>query len=180
MATFILTFLIIMMATKCWERKRFAHKARKHEKRGLSKSLLWFVWSVFILAPFSMVLPQQFTNTLYLVRELRRKGFITPFANRNHHQTPGNNNMSGFRHKIGSLVRVHGLKNATYNGRLGNVVDVSDLEKTGRLLVLLQEKVRPPLLQEIKIKPENMFTACSHCLKAGEKMQFCSKCRVAG
>ena len=88
--------------------------------------------------------------------------------------------MAVFKHKIGSLVRVHGLKNAAYNGRLGRVVDVSELETTGRLLVQLHEEVRPPLLQEIKIKPENMFTACSHCHKAGEKLQFCSKCRVAG
>ena len=88
--------------------------------------------------------------------------------------------MAEFKHKIGSLVRVHDLKNAAYNGRLGNVVDVSDLDTTGRLLVFLQEKVSPPLLQQIKIKPENMSTACSHCRKAGDKMQFCGKCRVAG
>ena len=90
--------------------------------------------------------------------------------------------MAEFKHKIGSLVRVHGLKNAAYNGRLGKVVDVSELDTTGRLLVLLHEEVqvRTPLLQQIKIKPENMLTACSHCHKAGDKMQFCSKCRVAG
>ena len=89
--------------------------------------------------------------------------------------------MSEFKHKIGSLVRVHGLNNAAYNGRLGQVVDVSDLETTGRLLVQLHEEVCPPLLQQIKIKPESMLTACSHCHKAGgDKMQFCSKCRVAG
>ena len=88
--------------------------------------------------------------------------------------------MAEFKHKIGSLVRVHGLKNASYNGRLGKVVDVYELGTTSRLTVELQEEVRPPLLQEIKIKPENMSTACSHCHKAGVKMQFCSKCRVAG
>ena len=88
--------------------------------------------------------------------------------------------MSEFKHKMGSLVRVHGLSNAAYNGRLGKVVDVSELNATGRLLVLLQEFARPPLLQGIKIKPENMSTACSHCHKAGDKMQFCGKCRVAG
>ena len=88
--------------------------------------------------------------------------------------------MAEFKHKSGSLVRVHGLNNAAYNGRLGKVVDVSDLDTTGRLLVQLQEEVRPPLLQEIKIKPENMLTACSRCHKAGDKRQFCGKCRVAG
>ena len=88
--------------------------------------------------------------------------------------------MAEFKHKIGSLVRVHGLKNTFYNGKLGKVDDVSDLDTTGRLLVLLQEEVSPPLLQEIKIKPENMSTACSHCHKTGDKMHFCSKCRVAG
>ena len=88
--------------------------------------------------------------------------------------------MAEFKHKIGSLIRVHGLKNAAYNGRLGTVEDVSELDTTGRLFVQLQEEVRPPLLREIKIKPENMSTACSHCHKAGVKMQFCSKCRVAG
>ena len=104
----------------------------------------------------------------------------TSFANKNHHHTTGNYSMAEFKHKMGSLVRVHGLKNAAYNGRLGQVVDVSELDTTGRLLVLLRDQVRPPLLQEIKIKPENMLTACSHCHKAGDKKQFCSKCRVAG
>ena len=75
---------------------------------------------------------------------------------------------------------MHGLKNEAYNGRLGKVVYVLELETTGRLLVELQEIVSPPLLQEIKIKPENMLTACSHCHKAGDKLQFCGKCRVAG
>ena len=88
--------------------------------------------------------------------------------------------MAEFKHKIGSLVRVHGLKNEAYNGRLGQIVDVSALETTGRLTVKLHDQVRPPLLQQIKIKPENMVTACTHCHKAGDKMQFCSKCRVAG
>ena len=88
--------------------------------------------------------------------------------------------MAEFKHKIGSLVRVHGLNNAAYNGKLGKVVNVSDLTTTGRLLVQLHESVRPPLLQEIKIKPENMSTACSHCHKVGDKMQFCGKCRVSG
>ena len=88
--------------------------------------------------------------------------------------------MSEFKHKIGSLIRLHGLSNASYNGRLGRVIGIDDLDTTGRLLVKLQEEVRPPLLQQIKIKPENMRTACSHCHKAGDKMQFCGKCRVAG
>ena len=88
--------------------------------------------------------------------------------------------MAEFKHKIGSLIRLHGLNNAAYNGRLGKVVDVSELDITGRLLVELQDCARPPLLQEIRIKPENMRTACSHCHKAGDKMHFCGKCRVAG
>ena len=91
--------------------------------------------------------------------------------------------MSEFKHKIGRLVRLHGLNNAAYNGRLGRIVDVSDLDTTGRLKVRLREvvQVRPTLpQQEIKIKPENILTACNHCFKAGDNMQFCSKCRVAG
>ena len=96
------------------------------------------------------------------------------------HQTTENSSMADFKHKIGSLVRLHGLSNAAYNGRLGKVVDVADLGNTGRLLVELQEEVRIPLLQEIKIKPENMRTACNHCHKADDEMQFCGKCRVAG
>ena len=88
--------------------------------------------------------------------------------------------MAEFKHKIGSLVRVHGLKNTFYNGRLGSVVDVYDLETTGRLTVELEEAVSPPHLQEIKIKPENIQTACNHCHQAGDKMQLCNKCRVAG
>ena len=88
--------------------------------------------------------------------------------------------MAEFKHKIGSLVRLHGLSNASYNGRLGKVIDVFDLDTTGRLLVKLQEEVRSPLLQEIKVKPENILSACNHCFKTGDKMQFCGKCRVAG
>ena len=88
--------------------------------------------------------------------------------------------MSEFKHKIGSLVRLHGLSNTAYNRRLGRVAKVSELDTTGRLLVKLIEVVHPPLLQEIKIKPENMRTACSHCHNAGDKMQFCGKCRVTG
>ena len=90
--------------------------------------------------------------------------------------------MAEFKHKIGSLVRLHGLSNVAYNGRLGQVIDIEDLETTGRLLVELLEEtqVHPPLLQQIKIKPENMQTACSHCHNAGDKMQFCGKCRVTG
>ena len=88
--------------------------------------------------------------------------------------------MAEFKHKLGSLVRLHGLNNAAYNGRLGKVIIVSELDTTGRLTVELQERVCPPLLQEIKIKPEGMSTACSHCHKASDKMQFCGKCRVAG
>ena len=88
--------------------------------------------------------------------------------------------MAEFKHKIGSLVRLHGLGNAAYNGRQAQVINVEELDTTGRLLVELLEEVRPPLLQQIKIKPENMRTACSHCQKDGEKMQFCGNCRVAG
>ena len=91
--------------------------------------------------------------------------------------------MAEFKHKIGSLVRVHGHENAAYNGRLGKVVDVTELETTGQLLVLLQEEdqeIRPPHLQNIRIKPENMLTACLHCHNAGGKMHFCGKCCVAG
>ena len=88
--------------------------------------------------------------------------------------------MTEFKHKIGSLVRLHGLSNESYNGILGRVTDVSKLDSTGRLVIKLLEEVSSPLQQEIKIKPENMRTACSHCFKIGDKMQFCGKCRVAG
>ena len=82
-------------------------------------------------------------------------------------------------YKIGSLVRLHGLKNTFYNGRLGRVIDVDELNTTGRLTVKLQEEVHPPYLQEFPIKPENISAACCHCHKAGDKMQLCGKCRVA-
>ena len=45
----------------------------------------------------------------------------------------------------------------TYNGRKGRVIDVSSLDATGRVRVELQDKVRPPLRQEINIKPENLL-----------------------
>ena len=87
--------------------------------------------------------------------------------------------MAEFKHKMGCLVRLHGLNNAAYNGRFGEVFDV---DSSGRLTVQLRDEaqVRTSLLHYIKIKPENMLSACSHCLKTGGKMQFCGKCRVAG
>ena len=88
--------------------------------------------------------------------------------------------MAEFKHKIGCLVRVHGHNNAAYNRRLGRVVNVYKLGTTGLLFVQLHEEARPPLLQQITINPENMLTACNHCHKAGDKMRFCGKCRVAG
>ena len=85
-----------------------------------------------------------------------------------------------FKHKIGSLVRLHGLSNAAYNGKVGKIISTSSFETTGRLLVELEEEILPPLLQEIKIKPDNMLSACNHCHKTGDKMDFCSNCRIAG
>ena len=40
--------------------------------------------------------------------------------------------MSEFKHKIGSLVRLYGLNNAAYNGRLGKVIEVLELDTSGR------------------------------------------------
>ena len=50
--------------------------------------------------------------------------------------------MAEFKHKIGCLVRLHGHNNAAYNLRLGKVMNVLELNTTGRLTVELQEIVR--------------------------------------
>ena len=69
-----------------------------------------------------------------------------------------NNTMATNNHEIGSLVRLHGLNNAAYNGRLGRVIDVSSLDTNGRVLFKLLDEVHLPLLQEIKIKPDNLLS----------------------
>ena len=66
--------------------------------------------------------------------------------------------MTANDHFLGSLVRLDGLSNVTYNGRLGRVIDDSALETTGRLHVELQEPVCSPLLQEIEVESVNVVS----------------------
>ena len=89
--------------------------------------------------------------------------------------------MTDSKFKLGSFVQLHGLKNTFYNGKFGHVIDMEELEDTGRLTLELQDTVHPPYQQELKIKLENISLACVFCHKAGDNniLLLCAKCRVA-
>jgi hypothetical protein len=92
--------------------------------------------------------------------------------------------MGGF--KPTQLVRLQGLRNAAYNGKLASVT--SFLSDDGRHdVTLLNENDKTPAAGDIvakhilRIKLENLVHACNHCHKTdAPKMQFCSQCRMAG
>ncbi len=77
-------------------------------------------------------------------------------------------------------MRLQGLDNAAFNGKLGRIEGLLD-EITGRFpVVLVDDKAVETPPREIRVKPENMALACTCCYNAGAtKMQFCGKCRVA-
>ena len=79
------------------------------------------------------------------------------------------------------LVRVKGLKNAEYNGKLARIMYFPSLEVccNGRYRVILIDEVAPPLVQDLSVKPENLEHACTNCLKGGENLLFCAKCRFS-
>ncbi len=87
--------------------------------------------------------------------------------------------MVGF--KYGNFVRLQGLNNAAYNGKLAIIKCLSVDEHNGRFLVELQvDEVAPDLSREMLVKPENMMRACDCCRHGGAAtMQYCGKCRNA-
>jgi hypothetical protein len=86
--------------------------------------------------------------------------------------------MVGFKYE--NFVRLQGLSNAAYNGKLG-VIKCFSVDDNGKFAVELQEgEVALPLNREILVKPENMVRACDCCQQAGAAtMQYCGRCRNA-
>ena len=66
------------------------------------------------------------------------------------------------------MVRLHGLKDASFNGKLGQILP-DTLHDDGRYLVALcdddSQGGRLDLSQQIqlRVKTENMLLACDHC-----------------
>jgi hypothetical protein len=87
--------------------------------------------------------------------------------------------MVGFQ--FDNFVRLQGLGNAAYNGKLAVIKSTSADENAGRFLVVLQEnEVLTSLSREIFVKPENMLRACDCCHLAGAAtMQYCGRCKNA-
>ena len=79
------------------------------------------------------------------------------------------------------MIRLKGLNNASYDGKLACVrpFPSSELCCNGRYRVILTDVVALPLLRELSVKPENMDHACKHCNKGGVKLLSCGKCRHA-
>jgi hypothetical protein len=85
--------------------------------------------------------------------------------------------MVGF--KFRSFVRLQGLSNIAYNGKLARIESLSADEDTGRYLVELQD-ASPQLSSKFSVKPENMVRACDCCHQSGAAtMQYCGKCKNA-
>ena len=84
-------------------------------------------------------------------------------------------------YQCNQLVRLRGLNNASYNGKLARVLFFPSAEVccNGRYRVKFIDEVAPPLLQSVDVKPENMEHACQRCHKGGEKLMFCAKCKNA-
>ena len=86
--------------------------------------------------------------------------------------------MVGF--KLGNFVRIQGLKNEAYNGKLARIESVTD--KNGRFAIELQDEgeVASNLSRVILIRPINRVRACDCCHRAGAAtMQYCGQCKNA-
>lgn len=85
--------------------------------------------------------------------------------------------MSSFQ--LHQLVRLKGLKYAAYNGKIARVhiFPSNEFCRNGRYRIKLLDIVAPPLQQFIDIKPENMDHVCQRCLKSGENLLYCGKCK---
>ena len=81
--------------------------------------------------------------------------------------------------QLNHLVRLKGLNNAAFNGKLAKIMPFpsGELCCNGRYRVELIDEVAPPLRQSVDVKPENMEHACKRCHKGGEKLLFCAKCK---
>ena len=81
---------------------------------------------------------------------------------------------------IDQLIRLKGLKNEAYNGKLARVdffSSTTEVCHNGRYRVKLLDEEISPLQSFIDVKPENMEHACKRCHKGGENLLFCGKCR---
>ena len=87
--------------------------------------------------------------------------------------------MVGFRFE--NFVRLQGLGNTAYNGKLALIKCLSADDNAGRFRVQLQvDEVASHIPREILVKPENMVRACDCCHHAGAAtMQYCGRCRNA-
>jgi hypothetical protein len=84
--------------------------------------------------------------------------------------------------KLHNLVRLQGLSNAAYNGKVARVESRSADEHAGEYRVELQvdEVIGSHLSRQILVKPDNMARACDCCHQAGAAtMQYCGRCRSA-
>ena len=89
--------------------------------------------------------------------------------------------MVGF--KLGNYVRLQGLPDAAYNGKLARIKSVGAHEITGVFIIVLQGGEEVPsssLDREILVKQEHMLRACDGCRLAGATtMQYCGNCKNA-
>jgi hypothetical protein len=117
--------------------------------------------------------PQFTYNIPWSFGTLRRPYFF--FELRSHFNLA----MVGFRYE--NFVRIQGIADAAYNGKLGKIKSLSVEEHNGRFRVELQVgEVASDLSREMLVKPENMARACDCCHNAGAAtMQYCGKCRNA-
>ena len=84
-------------------------------------------------------------------------------------------------YQLGQLVRLKGLNNVSYNGKLARIsyFPSSEVCCNGRYRVDLTDEAAPSNHQPVDVKPENMEHACQRCHKSGEKLMFCGKCKNA-
>ena len=84
-------------------------------------------------------------------------------------------------YQLGQLIRLKGLNNTIYNGKLAKIklFASSELCCNGRYRVKLMGEAVPSVQQVIDVKPENMEHACQCCHKSGENLMFCGNCKNA-
>ena len=85
--------------------------------------------------------------------------------------------MVGF--KVNNFVRLQGLSNAVYNGKLAHTTKQYADGAFG-VELHVDEEIASHLSREINVKLENVARACNCCLHAGAAtMQYCGRCRNA-
>ena len=89
--------------------------------------------------------------------------------------------MSTTNFQFQQLVRLKGLGNASYNGKMGHVLvsHSSEIYCNGRYRVQLIGAIASTLQRELHVKPENMEHVCIRCHQSGEKLMFCGRCKHA-